>query len=110
MKAKEVLKKIYRMAKLKEEYEKIKAEICEDGWFDDLGVWDTFGVMKSCKVQNGTLYDSDGNEVSDDCRCMDEPIPYAVNQSVGFCGDDFYGTMYIATDDKGTFVAVDYSC
>ena len=110
MEAKNVLKKIYRMAQLKEEYEKIKVELSEDEWFSDLSEWDADYVMENCSVKDGKFFDSNGVEISDDCRCMDETIPYAVNQSCGYCGDDYYGTMYVNVDDKGTFVAIEYYC
>lgn len=109
MNAKQVKKKLYHMAELQAELDFLKAQITADGWLDDCD-WDVGEIITGCKVKDGVLYDCDGEEISDDCRCLDEPLGYAVNQSCGYCEDDFYGTMFFPVDNKGTIVSVDYSC
>lgn len=78
--------------------------------FDELMDWGVTGVYDGCIVKDGLLYDSHGEPLCNDGRCMDEEIPYFVNQYTGYCGDDYYGTMFIKVDDDNTFVAIEYWC
>lgn len=72
--------------------------------------WDATGVYTGCTVKDGSLYDSDGELLSNDGGCMDDKIPYFVNQYTGYCEDDYHGTMFVKVDDDNTFVAVQYEC
>ena len=78
--------------------------------FDECMDWDAEGVYAGCIVKDGSLYDSNGNLLSRDGRCMDEKIPYFVNQYTGYCEDDYYGKMFIKVDDENTFVVIEYWC
>ena len=78
--------------------------------FEDCSDWGATGVYAGCIVKDGSLYDSDGELLSNNGRCMDEEIPYFVNQYAGYCEDDYYGTMFIKVDDENTFVAIQYWC
>lgn len=78
--------------------------------FDECMDWDATGVYTGCTVKNGSLYDSRGQLLCNDGRCMDEEIPYFVNQYVGYCEDDYHGTMFVKVDDDNTFVAIQYFC
>ena len=78
--------------------------------FEDCTDWDATGVYTGCTVKDGCLYDSEGELLCNDGMCMDEEIPYFVNQYAGYCEDDYYGTMFIKVDDDNTFVAVQYEC
>ncbi len=78
--------------------------------FDECMDWDATGVYTGCTVNDGSLYDSRGELLSNDGRCMDEEIPYFVNQYTGYCEDDYHGTMFIKVDDENTFVAIEYWC
>ena len=78
--------------------------------FEDLFSYEFIGVYERCKIKDGCLYDKDGNILSSNGGCMDEQIPYFVEQTTGYLGDDYYGVMYIKVDNQNTFVAVRYSC
>lgn len=78
--------------------------------FDVLMDWGVTGVYAGCIVKDGLLYDSQENLLCDDGRCMDEEIPYFVNQCRGYCEDDYYGKMFIKVGDDNTFVAIEYYC
>ena len=78
--------------------------------FDELMDWGAKGVYVGCTVKDGSLYDSCGTLLSKDGRCMDEELPYFVNQYTGYCEDDYYGTMFIKVDDENTFIAIEYCC
>ena len=78
--------------------------------FDELMDWDATGVYGGCTVKDGSLYDSCGELLSEDGRCMNEEIPYFVNQHTGYCEDDYYGTMFIKVVNENTFVAIHYWC
>lgn len=110
MTPKQTLNKIKQLAKISKKLNTLKEKLSETEFFEDLLLWDIGGVFSNCEIKNGELYTSDGDYLSGDGRCMDEQIPYFVNQSTGYSGDDFYGTMYIKVDDNNTFVAVTYGC
>lgn len=77
--------------------------------FEDLLSFEFVGVYYRCEIKDGSLYSCDGDVLSSDGGSMDECIPYFVNQSTGYLGDDYYGVMYIKVDDGNTFVAVRYA-
>ena len=78
--------------------------------FDGCMCWGVTGIYTGCTIKDGCLYDSRGNLLSNDDGCMDEGIPYFVNQTTGYCEDDYHGTMFIKVDDENTFVAITYDC
>lgn len=61
--------------------------------------------IKNCVAENGHLYDKDGNQL-DNCGLVDDE--YYCNQSKGYLEDDYYGTLYYATDENGTFIRVPF--
>ena len=63
-------------------------------------------LVKGCIEENGHLYDRDGNQLDRDGLVDDE---YYCFQMQGFIEDDFYGTLYYATDEQGTFVKVPFN-
>ena len=80
-------------------------------FFNELDRWSFENVHYNCSIDNkGVLFDNEGNKLSADGRCMDEDIPYFVNQSCGYCGDDYSGRMFVRVDDKNTFVEINYEC
>lgn len=101
--------KLLHLAEITQEAEKLSHELYEE-WFSDFMDYRAGQILYSCTIDSEGLKNSAGELLSADGRCMDEPLPYFVNQSCGYCEDDFYGTMYVSVDDKGTFVAVDYQC
>ncbi len=73
--------------------------------------WNATGdIYTGCTVKDGSLYDSNGELLSQNGGCMDEEIPYFVNQYTGYCEDDYHGTMFIKVDGENTFVAIEYWC
>lgn len=62
--------------------------------------------IKNCVAEEGHLYDRDGNQL-DNCGLVDDE--YYCNQSRGYLEDDYYGTLYYATDENGTFVKISFS-
>lgn len=88
----------------------IKEKLSKIYPFDTLMDWGAKGIYAKCIIKNGALYDSNGGLLSKDGGCMDEDIPYFVNQYTGYCEDDYYGTMFIKVDEDNTFVAVEYWC
>ena len=121
MNVKTAKKKLYHLAMLEKEAAQLRQGLEEEMEFENgnefsdnplcgLDTWDIRGILTDCKVENGVLYNADGKLLSRDGRCMKDPFGYFVNQSVGYCEDDFYGTMFVDVDGKGTFVKIHYSC
>lgn len=110
MKEKQVLRAIKKIAKLTIKLRKLREKMDKLYFFEDLLAWDCTDIYTNCSIKNGVLYDSKGNELSNDGNCMNEVIPYFVNQCTGYCGDDFYGTMFVKVDNKNTFIAIHYEC
>lgn len=67
---------------------------------------ETAEFIKDCRIENGHLYDSDGNRL-DNCGLVNDE--YYCNQSKGYLDDVYYGTLYYATDEKGTFVKISFN-
>lgn len=63
-------------------------------------------LVKGCIEENGHLYDRDGNKLDRDGLIDDE---YYCHQTQGFIEDDYYGTLYYATDEAGTFVKIPFN-
>ena len=63
-------------------------------------------VYTNCTVgEDGFLYSAIGHRLSH-TKLQDDLV--FVRQQVGFCEDDFYGTLYFPVDDSGTVSAVSY--
>lgn len=101
--------KLLRLAEITIEQEKLIKEL-HDEWFDDLCYFNASRILTGCTVDDEGLKNSNGELISREGGCMDEPLGYFVNQWSGYCEDDFYGDMYVPVDDKGTFVEVNYHC
>ncbi len=99
-----------KMGDLMKQLENIKETLGKSEFFEELSSWDVVGIYYNCKIENGKLFTDKNALLSDDGRCMDEEIPYFVNQHTGYVGDDYYGTMFIRVGDLNTFVAVAYEC
>ncbi len=109
MTAKQTLKAIKKMGELIEELCSFKEKLRNEDFFCDIE-WCVLGIYRNCKIEDGVLYDSEGNDLSNDGNCMDEDIPYFVNQYTGYICDDYHGTMYVKVDDENTFVSIHYDC
>lgn len=95
-------KKIAMMnAKIKRMNERLKEKLDMDGL--DVGY---ACLIHGCKVIDGELYQN-GEQLTNGGGCVDDD--YFVNQSTGYFGDDFYGTVYYRTDVPGEYVAVPFA-
>lgn len=110
MTTKRILQLIKKLGDLMQQMENIRETLSKSEFFEDLSSWGVVGIYYNCKIENGKLYTDKGELLSDDGNCMDEKIPYFVNQFTGYCEDDYYGTMFIRVGDLNTFVAVSYEC
>lgn len=61
-------------------------------------------LVSGCSAKGKHLY-KDGCRL-DNCGLIDDL--YYCNQYVGYCEDDFYGTLYFKTDVPGQYVAVPF--
>ena len=111
MKNKTILNKIKKIAEYQMKIVQIKDTLQELELFDGCCYWDVDCIHYNCKIKDdGYLYTQNDVLLSRDGLCMDEPVPYFVNQYCGYHEDNFYGTMFIKVDDDNTFVAVRYEC
>ena len=62
-------------------------------------------LISGCSAKGKHLY-KDGHRL-DNCGLTDEL--YYCDQYTGYCGDDFYGTLFFKTDVPGQYVAVPFS-
>lgn len=62
--------------------------------------------IKKCVEENGHLYSADGR-ILDNAGLVNED--YYCCQHQGYIEDDFYGTLYFATDEDGLFIAIPFS-
>lgn len=104
------LRLLKKMGDLMQQLANIKETLDKSEFFEDLLSWDVVGIYYNCKIKNGKLYTDTDELLSGDGRCMDEEIPYFVNQHTGYCEDNYYGTMFIRVGDLNTFVVVAYEC
>lgn len=63
--------------------------------------------VKNCVEENGHLYNKDGCKLDNSGLVDDE---YYCEQHQGYIEDDYYGTLYYATDEEGTFISVPFNC
>lgn len=92
-----------------DEWRELEETLSEHYFFEHLD-WTLGEIHYNCEVREGCLYDSAGDLISQDDGCMDEEIPYFVNQTTGYLGDDYYGTMFVKLGDTNDFMEVTYYC
>ena len=103
------LQQLHDYAKIELNQRNERAKISKHYFLSDLCTWEIEAIYENCTVKDGCLFNDKGVMLSHDGGCMNESIPYFVNQSTGYCEDDYYGTMYVCVS-KGTFVAIYYTC
>lgn len=113
-------KKLFHIAQLYEEMSRLVRQLDEcmefqsgNEFVDNIlsGCnWEARKIHYGCRAEKDALYSSDGELLSKSSGSLSNPTSYYVNQSVGYVEDDYYGDMFIATDDKGTYVEVFYEC
>ena len=72
---------------------------------DGLDFYNAYFV-RECVEEDGRLYNKDGSRL-DNSGLVDDD--YYCYQRVGYLEDDFYGTLYYATDEVGVFVAIPFA-
>lgn len=101
-----IYKEIKQIAELNEKRTTLINNLEEDGldtYELDLG---TAWFERECVEKDGHLYNKDGERL-DNCGLVDND--YYCKQYQGYIEDDYYGTIYYATDEKGVFVAVPFA-
>lgn len=69
---------------------------------------EAISVQTGCVIRDNGLYDADGQKLARG-KIQDDLV--FVNQHVGYCEDDFYGTMYFPLGDAdGTVICIPYEC
>ena len=101
-----VFKELKEIALMNEKRDELFENLSEKIDGDDLDVVHA-KIIRGCEEKNGHLYNSDGKRL-DNYGLVDDV--YYCHQQQGYCEDDYYGTLYYATDEKGVFVAVPFSC
>lgn len=99
-----VVPEIKKIAGLNDRIERLTKIISEK--MDSDGIdWRSAYFVDGCKERNGHLY---SNERRLDRDGLVDDLYYCT-QYTGYCGDDFYGTLYFKTNVPGQFVAVPFS-
>lgn len=101
-----VIKSLKKMAGLNDKRERLGEKIRQEMINvdpDGLEIESAY-LVSGCKEKDGHLY-QDGGRL-DNGGLIDDT--YYCCQHVGYCGDDYYGTLYFKTDVPGQFVAVPF--
>ena len=101
-----IYKEIKKIAELNEVIIDLNNNLEENGFDTDGLDFRSAYFIKNCVEENGHLYDYDGNRL-DTSGLVDDD--YYCCQHTGYCEDDFYGTLYYATDEERVFVAVPFA-
>ena len=102
------LRELFDYAKAEIDLKNKRNKVAQHEFISDLCSWEVVEIYRNCTVRDGCLFTDKGILLSGD-SCMEEGVPYFVNQSTGYSEDDYYGTMFVCVS-KGTFVAIAYSC
>ena len=98
-----VYPEIAKIAELNAEIERLRETVAEKIDCDGLNFGYAYFV-ENCVGTDKHLYQGGGK--LDNCGMVDND--YYCNQYTGYCEDDFYGTVYYATDKEDVFVAVPF--
>lgn len=106
MKNKELLKRIYTLAKLEEKMaQTLSAPVIKEE-IEDLYTWEVKGILRGCRVDGDCLYDEEGNRLA---RGGLVDNLYYCDQTTGYPEDNYYGRMYYQIN-ANTYVEVYYAC
>lgn len=106
----EIGKLLVELYDLKNRKEEIRGKLKElDDVFDDGMNYDVCNIISGCKITDDGLKDEHGNILSRDLYDWNI-AKYFCNQKVGYCDDDYYGTIYYPVDEEGTFAKIYYVC
>lgn len=100
-----VIPELKKIAGLNDKIERLEKTISEKYDADGLDLRSAY-LVSGCRAKGKHLYNKDGHRM-DNCGLTDDL--YYCNQHTGYCGDDFYGTLYFKTDVPGQYVAVPFS-
>lgn len=100
-----IYKELKEIALLNEKIKELSNSLCEK--IDLAGLHlETVELIKNCVEEEGHLYNSRGEKL-DNCGLVDDE--YYCHQTRGFIEDDYFGVLYYATDEEGTFVKVSFT-
>lgn len=99
-----IYEELKRIAEINQERNRLANALFEKMDLDGLNI-ESAELIKNCVEENGHLYDKNGNKL-DNCGLVDDE--YYCNQHKGFLEDDYYGTLYYATDENGTFIKIPF--
>lgn len=102
-----ILSRLQWLVAHNERFKAVEAQLEElSDYLSDGADLEHLNVYTNCTVgEDGYLYSAIGHRLSH-TKLQDDLV--FVRQQVGFCEDDFYGTLYFPVDDSGTVIAVSY--
>ena len=101
-----IYNEIKQIAEMNDIRDELVNKLTEKGFEADGLDFERAYFVKNCVEENGHLYNYDGDRL-DNCGLVDDD--YYCTQYTGYCEDDFYGTLYYATDIEGLFVAIPFA-
>lgn len=101
-----IIPELKKIAGMNEKIKRLSERLEEEYDIDGLE-WERAYLVSGCRVKGQSLYNSDGHRLNNSGLVDDL---YFCNQYTGYCGDDFYGTLYFKTNVPGQFVAVPFAC
>jgi hypothetical protein len=99
-----VYKEFEEIAKGNEERETLKILLSTMTDIEGLNL-ESARLIRGCVEKDGHLYNVVGARL-DNCGLVDDE--YYCYQQTGDTEDFYYGTLYYATEEKGTFVAIPF--
>ena len=99
-----IIKELKKIAGLNEKINHLAKIVQQKLDLDGLDIQGAY-LVSGCSEKRNHLY-QDGCRL-DNCGLVDDL--YYCNQYTGYCGDDFYGTLYFKTDVPGQYVAVPFA-
>jgi hypothetical protein len=99
-----VYKEFEEIAKGNEERETLSLVLSTKTDIEGLNL-ESARLIRGCVEKDGHLYNVVGGRLDNSDLVDDE---YYCYQQTGFAEDYYYGTVYFATEEQGTFVAVSF--
>lgn len=101
-----IYNEIKQIAELNEKVIELVNQLETDGFDTDGLDFRSAYLIRGCVAENGHLYNKDWHRL-DNSGLVDND--YYCNQYTGYLGDNFYGTVYYATEEESTFIAVPFA-
>ena len=99
-----IIPELKKIASLNDKIRHLSEIVSEKIDADGLGLEAAY-LISGCKVKGKHIYK--GGHRLDNYGLTDDL--YYCDQHTGYCGDDFYGTLYFKTDVPGQYVAVPFA-